>query len=100
MKRLFETFQPERELERRQNALAEWIEKLESKVHRRLEVSGEKLDQVQHLLESLSPDAVLRRGFSMTLDEAGNPIVDAASAKSGQKIVSHLAKGEVHSTVD
>jgi len=50
-------------------------------------------------LRLLSPEAVLERGYSITLDAASGAVVrDAASVQPGQRIISRLATGQVTST--
>ncbi len=98
--RVFQTFQPERTVESGKSDLADVFEKLQTATDRRLISVKEELHQLHHLMESLSPVSVFKRGFSMTLDSSGKPITDPAKAKSGEKIVTHLAKGKLASTVD
>ena len=59
---------------------------------RRLDVAGARL-------ESLGHDAVLARGYSVTLDARNGIVRDAASVTTGDKIVTRLAKGEIESQV-
>jgi len=60
----------------------------------------ERLARVQDRLRLLSPEAVLERGYSITLDaETGAVVRDAAELKPGQKLTSRLAKGRVSSVV-
>jgi len=52
-------------------------------------------------LETLSPLAVLRRGYSLTQDPAtGRLITSTKSLKKGQRISTRLAEGHVTSTID
>ena len=52
-------------------------------------------------LRLLSPQQVLERGFSITKDaETGEVIRDAKQVRSGQRLKTRLAKGEVTSTVE
>jgi exodeoxyribonuclease VII large subunit len=60
----------------------------------------ERLARVQDRLRLLSPEAVLERGYSITLDAATGAVVrDAAEIRPGQKLTSRLAKGRVSSVV-
>jgi exodeoxyribonuclease VII large subunit len=52
---------------------------------------------MKKLLESLGPDAVLARGFSLTTDEAGRTITDADAVRAGDKLVTRLARGRITS---
>ena len=51
-------------------------------------------------LKNLGPSAVLARGYSITLDEKGDLIESAKSTKPGDRIISRLSDGEIHSTVE
>lgn len=52
------------------------------------------------LLRSLGPEAVLSRGYSMTLGEDGQPLRDAAALQEGQVITTRLQRGELRSRVE
>lgn len=60
----------------------------------------ESLRRVDALLRVLSPDATLHRGYSITLNKAGNVIRTASEVASGAKIRTRLGNGEFGSTVD
>ena len=52
-------------------------------------------------LQSLSPLAVLGRGYSVTQDaETGDVVRSAAALEQGQQIVTRLATGQITSTID
>jgi len=58
-----------------------------------------RLARLHDRLRLLSPEAVLERGYSITLDAASGAVVrDAASVQPGQRIISRLATGQVTST--
>jgi exodeoxyribonuclease VII large subunit len=59
---------------------------------RRLDVAGASLASLGH-------DAVLARGYSVTLNASNEVVRDAASVAAGEKIVTQLAKGEIESRV-
>lgn len=59
----------------------------------------ERLDASSELLRALSPEATLRRGFSVTRTMSGHTITSAAEAAVGTTIVTTFADGEVTSTV-
>ena len=61
---------------------------------------GERCTGAAGALKNLGPNAVLARGYSITLDEDGKLIESAKSAKPGDRIISRLSDGEVHSTVE
>lgn len=59
----------------------------------------DKLKALGDLADTLSPEATLRRGFSITR-AGGRPVTDAAVLSLGTVIVTSLARGEVTSTVN
>ena len=52
------------------------------------------------LLHSLSPNATVQRGFTLTLDEKGNPVTSAGALKKGDRIKTRFSDGETESVVD
>lgn len=50
-------------------------------------------------LDALSPLSVLKRGFSITQDQAGHILRDSAQTKAGSKLNIRLARGEVKAEV-
>jgi exodeoxyribonuclease VII large subunit len=61
----------------------------------------EALRQLEKRLNSLGPEQVLARGYSITTDAiTGKVLRDAAKVKAGQKLKTRLAKGEVVSKVE
>jgi exodeoxyribonuclease VII large subunit len=51
-------------------------------------------------LETLSPVAVLQRGYTVTTDETGRLVREASKLRTGQSIVTRFAKGSVTSKVE
>ncbi|WP_228714684.1 exodeoxyribonuclease VII large subunit [Posidoniimonas corsicana] len=62
--------------------------------HRRL------LDAAAGRLHSLSPLAVLSRGYSITQDSKGRIVRDAAQLRPGERVSLRFAEGEASATVD
>jgi exodeoxyribonuclease VII large subunit len=58
-----------------------------------------RLERLQAALGGLDPAAVLARGYSITHDEGGTVLRDAANVKEGERLRTRLAKGEVLSEV-
>jgi exodeoxyribonuclease VII large subunit len=52
------------------------------------------------LLRNLGPDSILSRGFSYTMTADGRSLRDAAQVQSGDKLITRLQKGEVHSIAE
>ena len=65
----------------------------------RLAEARGRLDLARARLESLGHDAVLARGYSVTLDASGRVLRDAAGVRAGDTIVTRLARGELRSEV-
>jgi exodeoxyribonuclease VII large subunit len=66
-----------------------------------LKVRRENLRQFEKRLNSLGPEQVLARGYSITTDAAsGNVLRDAGKIKPGQKLKTRLAKGEILSRAE
>ncbi|HWI36602.1 MAG TPA: exodeoxyribonuclease VII large subunit [Burkholderiales bacterium] len=65
------------------------------RVHR----AGARLERLQASLAGLDPSAVLRRGYSITLNADGAVMRDAAQARPDEKITTRLARGSVESVV-
>ena len=49
---------------------------------------------------NLSPKNILKRGYSITLDDDGKSITNSASLKAGSKIKTIYADGSTISTVE
>jgi exodeoxyribonuclease VII large subunit len=57
----------------------------------------QRLSALEAQLESLSPEAVLRRGYSLTTRPDGRPIRSAAEVRPGDRLLTRLADGTVKS---
>jgi exodeoxyribonuclease VII large subunit len=55
--------------------------------------------RLQTALESLSPLAILERGYALVFDSDGKLIKDASHVQAGQEISARLARGEIHAAV-
>ena len=66
---------------------------------RRLEAWRARAEKLQVLLASFSPEGVLARGYSITLDAEGKVLTDAARAKAGDRITTRLSRGSLESEV-
>jgi len=56
-------------------------------------------ERLQTALESLSPLAILERGYALVFDPQGNLLKDAHTVKAGDEISARLAHGEIHAAV-
>jgi exodeoxyribonuclease VII large subunit len=64
-----------------------------------MERSSARLTAAENLLRGLGPQAVLARGFSMTLDKVGRVVMDAERVKAGETLVTQVARGRIISVV-
>jgi exodeoxyribonuclease VII large subunit len=58
------------------------------------------LDGTSARLESVSPLAVLKRGYALVTDPAGHPFTTAASVRPGSRLALRFADGQVNATAD
>src|SRR5579863_4349971 len=56
-------------------------------------------ERLQTALESLSPLAILERGYALIFDSQGKLLKDARGVKLGDEISARVAHGELHATV-
>jgi exodeoxyribonuclease VII large subunit len=54
---------------------------------------------MQTALESLSPLAILDRGYALVFDAEGNLLKDVRTVKVGEEITARLAHGELSAAV-
>ena len=59
-----------------------------------------RLEGTAARLESVSPLAVLQRGYAVVSDAAGRPLTGAAAVKPGARLRLRFADGEVGATAD
>lgn len=72
--------------------------RLRPALERALRNQQHRLSLLAARTEAVNPDRLLRRGYSITLHE-GRVVRSAANLHEGDKLVTRLAKGEVHSVV-
>jgi exodeoxyribonuclease VII large subunit len=59
-----------------------------------------RLDGTAARLESVSPMAVLQRGYALVTDPAGHPLTSAATVRPGARLTLRFADGQVRATAD
>ncbi len=85
---------------RRRERVVQLSDYLEAALARQIRALRERADGAEARLRLLSPENVLKRGYSITLDaESGKVVREAAELKPGAKLRSKLAKGEILSVV-
>ena len=80
----------------RLDSLAQRLSAASSSKHQR---ESHRLDLLEQRLTGLDPKSLLQRGYSMTLTTDGQLLRDATKVNPGQTIITHLANGEIKSTV-
>jgi exodeoxyribonuclease VII large subunit len=66
----------------------------------RIKTRREAVRQLERRLNSLGPEQVLARGYSITTDAASGAVLrESDEVKAGQKLKTRLKKGEIRSTV-
>jgi exodeoxyribonuclease VII large subunit len=56
-------------------------------------------ERMQNVLESLSPLAILERGYALVFDSEGKLLKDVRGVKMGDEISARLAHGQIHAAV-
>jgi exodeoxyribonuclease VII large subunit len=74
--------------------------RLQASAHARLDRAGENVSVAIGKLDSLSPLAVLARGYAIAFDANGAVIKRAADVGAGERIRIRLAEGELDCTTD
>ncbi|MCQ2087217.1 MAG: exodeoxyribonuclease VII large subunit [Bacilli bacterium] len=75
-------------------------EDLDRMIQDKIELLKQKVELRNEQLSSLSPTGILKRGYSITLDESGKPITNAKTQKIGNKIRTIYYDGETISKVE
>ena len=76
----------------------EVAEAIETTARNKLIRKADRLTALGEILDALSPEATLRRGYSITRHE-GHAVTDASLLPEGTRITTTFAKGSVESVV-
>lgn len=74
-------------------------EKLRSTMTARLKLESERLTSRERQLKLVGPQAVLDRGYSITMNEEGKVIRHTADVTKGDKLTTKVSDGDIISTV-
>ncbi|NLT70079.1 MAG: exodeoxyribonuclease VII large subunit [Verrucomicrobiaceae bacterium] len=99
-RRGLQALQPERELARRRERVLETGGRFDLAARRAFADRRRQLENLGTLMESLSPDSILRRGFSVTTDPSGRVVKSAGQVKAGEIIQTRFADGKISSVVE
>ncbi len=81
------------------NTLDHLATSIPQQIHFKLLTSQQQLDKMEQALQLLSPEAALRRGFTLTYRD-GHPIRSATDLEPGQQITTRFHDGKVESRVE
>jgi exodeoxyribonuclease VII large subunit len=90
---------PARELMMRRNRLVDLHRRLIASPERLLENARHRFRRIEGILRVLGPDATLRRGYSITMNERGKIIRTIATVRPKMKIRTRVSDGEFGSEV-
>ena len=79
--------------------LSSYKEDLDLEIRQLVSHQKELLEHKKATLEALNPDNVIKRGFSLTVDEKGKPVTSVKEINKGNKIKTILKDGSVISEV-
>lgn len=91
---------PVKRLTQQKSKLERAEQKLLDAMDRNLLTVRHQLAMAAEKLEAVSPLATLKRGYSITQTEQGKVITQAEDVKTGDRLVTRLANGEIRSTVN
>jgi exodeoxyribonuclease VII large subunit len=90
---------PVRELIMRRNRFADLHRRLVASPARLLENARHRFERIEGILRVLGPDATLRRGYSITMDERGKIVRTIAAVRPKMKIRTRVGDGEFGSEI-
>jgi exodeoxyribonuclease VII large subunit len=90
---------PVRELMIRRNRFADLHRRLVACPGRILETARHRFQHMEGILRILGPDATLRRGYSITMNEHGKVIRTIAAVRRSMKIQTRVSDGEFSSEI-
>ena len=85
---------PARELTMRRNRFADLQRRLVASPARLLENARHRFQRIEGILRVLGPDATLRRGYSITMNEHGKIIRTISAVRPKMKICTRVSDGE------
>ncbi|MEF1309743.1 exodeoxyribonuclease VII large subunit [Vibrio mytili] len=91
---------PVKQLAQQKSTLERVEQKLLDAMDRKLLSMRHQLAIAAEKLETVSPLATLKRGYSITQNENGEVITQTSDVKAGDAIVTRLSGGEIRSTVN
>ncbi len=90
---------PDKKINQQRYIVAQLKQKLKETINKKLITSKHHLAIQAEKLDTVSPLATLKRGYSITTDKNDKVILQASEIKKGDHITTRFADGEVQSTV-
>ena len=91
---------PAIKIENYQNRVDFLSDKLKTLVELKVNDKRAKLKELAHVLDSVSPLAILKRGYSVTTDQKKKPIIKTDQVKIGENLITNLQDGKTISTIN
>jgi len=83
----------------RRNRFADLHRRLVASPARLLENARHRFERIEGILRVLGPDATLRRGYSITMNERGKIVRTIAAVRPNMKIRTRVSDGEFSSEI-
>lgn len=93
-------YSPVKRLAAQQSSLQRLEQKLLDAMDRKLLNTRHQLALAAEKLDTVSPLATLKRGYSITQNQSGQVISQVSQTKTGDTLVTRLSDGEIRSTVN
>lgn len=93
-------FDPRQRLAHSRASLGELRARIGRAIERRIDTSRSRLSAADARLRSLSPLAVLERGYALVIDEHGGVVRSASQLATGDRVTTRLAAGAFTSRVE
>ena len=90
---------PARELMARRNRFTDLHRRLVASPARLIENARHRFERIEGILRVLGPDATLRRGYSITMNERGKIVRTIAAVRPKMKIRTRISDGEFSSEI-
>ncbi|GLO60050.1 exodeoxyribonuclease 7 large subunit [Vibrio sp. MACH09] len=90
---------PDNTIKNQQNSLSRLNQSLIDAMDKKLMIERHKLALAAETLDAVSPLATLKRGYSISKREDGQVITQAEEVSKGDRIITQLADGNIHSIV-
>jgi exodeoxyribonuclease VII large subunit len=87
-------------VEEQKEDVSSLCEDLENAIRDKIDYLKQEINNRDKQLEALNPRRVLSRGYSISQDESGKVVTSIKDIKPGQKVITTVNDGTIHSTVD